>query len=73
MPKIANAVICPDTGKSLENQELIILLRYKIRWMRSTTNDIGRLAQGLKCGIKGTKTIIFIRKSDVPAGHNVTY
>jgi hypothetical protein len=36
MPEMANAVICPDTGKSLKHSELITLLRYKIRWMRST-------------------------------------
>jgi hypothetical protein len=46
---MANAVIFPDTGKSLKQSELIILLRYKTCWMRSTANEIGRLAQGLKC------------------------
>jgi hypothetical protein len=30
MPEMANAIICPD--------ELITLLRYRIRWMRSTAN-----------------------------------
>jgi hypothetical protein len=34
MPEIANAVICPETGKSLKHQELITKLRYKIKWMR---------------------------------------
>jgi hypothetical protein len=38
MPEMANAVIFPDTGKSLKHSELITLLRYKIRWMRSTAN-----------------------------------
>jgi hypothetical protein len=38
MPEMANAVICPDTGKSLKHQELITKLRYKIKWMRSTAN-----------------------------------
>jgi hypothetical protein len=38
MPEMANAVICPDTGKSLKYSELITLLGYKIRWMRSTEN-----------------------------------
>jgi hypothetical protein len=38
MPEMANAVICPDTGKSLKHSELIKLLRYKIRWMISTSN-----------------------------------
>jgi hypothetical protein len=56
MPEIANAVICPDTGKSLRHQELIAMLRYKIKWMRSTANKIRRLYK--------TNTIRFIRKSD---------
>jgi hypothetical protein len=33
VPEIANAVICPETGKSLKHQELITKLRYKIKWM----------------------------------------
>jgi hypothetical protein len=45
MPEMANAVICPDTGKSLKHSELITLLHHKIRWMRSRPNDIGRLTQ----------------------------
>jgi hypothetical protein len=43
MPEMANAVICPETGKSLKHQELITKLRYKIKWMRSTANEINRL------------------------------
>jgi hypothetical protein len=43
LPEMANAVICPETGKSLKHQELITKLRYKIKWMRSTTNEINRL------------------------------
>jgi hypothetical protein len=30
MPEMSNAVICPETGKSLKHQELITKLRYKI-------------------------------------------
>jgi hypothetical protein len=41
--------------------------------MRSTRNEIGRLAQVLKCGIKGTNTIRFIRRTDVPPGRKATY
>jgi hypothetical protein len=73
MPEMSNAVISPDTGKSLKHSELITLLRYKIRWMRSTANEIGRLAQGLKSGVKGTNTIRFIRRTDVPPGRKATY
>jgi hypothetical protein len=43
MPEMANAVICPETGKSLKHQELITKLRYKIKWMPSTANEINRL------------------------------
>jgi hypothetical protein len=43
MPEMANAVICPESGDSLKHQELITMLRYKIKWMRSTANEIRRL------------------------------
>jgi hypothetical protein len=42
-PDMANAVICPETGKSLKHQELITKLRYKIKWMRSTANESNRI------------------------------
>jgi hypothetical protein len=70
---MVNADICTDTGKSLKHSEIITLLRYKIRWMRSTANEIGRLAQGLKRGLKGRNTIRFIIRTDVPPGKKATY
>jgi hypothetical protein len=33
LPEMANAVIFPETGKSLKHKELITKLRYKIKWM----------------------------------------
>jgi hypothetical protein len=65
MSEMANAVICPDTGKSLKHQELITKLRYKIKWMRSTANEINRLYK--------INTIRFIRRSNIPKGRKVTY
>jgi hypothetical protein len=65
LPEMANAVICPETGKSLKHQELITKLRYKIKWMRSTANEINRLYN--------INTIRFIRRSDIPKGRKVTY
>jgi hypothetical protein len=62
---MANAVICPATGKSLKHQELITKLRYKIKWMRSTANEINRLYN--------TNTIRFICMSNIPKGRKVTY
>jgi hypothetical protein len=65
IPEMANAVRCPDTGKSLKNQERIPLLRYKIKWMRSTENEIHRFYK--------TNTIRLIRKSDIPTGRQAAY
>jgi hypothetical protein len=60
LPELANAVICPETGKYLKHQELITKLKYKIKWMRSTANEISRLYN--------TNIIRFIRRSDIPKG-----
>jgi hypothetical protein len=65
LPEMANAVICPETGKSLKHQELITKLRYKIKWMRYTANEINR--------IYNTNTIRSIRRSNIPKGQKVTY
>jgi hypothetical protein len=65
LPEMVNAVICPETGKSLKHQELITKLRYKIKWMRSTANEINRLYN--------MNTIRFIRRSDITKGRKVTY
>jgi hypothetical protein len=64
-PEMVNAVICPETGKSLKHQELITTLRHKTKWMKSTANEINRLYT--------TNTIRFIRRSDIPKGQKVTY
>jgi hypothetical protein len=63
--EMANAVICPETGKSLKHQELITKLKYKIKWMRSTANEINRLYK--------TNKIRFIHRSNIPKGRKVTY
>jgi hypothetical protein len=41
------------------------MLRYKIKWMRSTANEIRRLYK--------TNTIRFIRKSSIPPGCKAIY
>jgi hypothetical protein len=65
LPEMANAVICPETGKSLKHQELITKLRYKIKWMRSIANEINRLYN--------TNTSRVIRISNIQKGRRVTY
>jgi hypothetical protein len=65
MPEMTNAVICPESGKSLKHQKLITMLRYIIKWMRSTAKKIHRLYK--------TNTIRFIHKSSMPPGRKATY
>jgi hypothetical protein len=65
LPEMADAVICPETGKSLKHQELITKLRYKIKWMQSTANEINRLYN--------TNTIRFIRRPNISKGRKITY
>jgi hypothetical protein len=63
LPEMANAVICPETGKSLKHQELITKLKYKIKWMRSTANEINRLYNTntirwiICCGYQGPQRV----------------
>jgi hypothetical protein len=52
LPEMANAVICPETGKSLKHHELVTKLRYKIKWMRSTANEINMYI-GIQKGMYG--------------------
>jgi hypothetical protein len=65
MPEMANAVTCPKTGKSLKHHGLITKLRYKLKRMLSTANEINRLYN--------TNTIRFIQESNIPRGRKVTY
>jgi hypothetical protein len=56
-----------ETNTYLNYCKLIQHPKYKDSWAKSTANEFGRLAQGLKDGrIKGTDTIKFIRKDKVP-------
>ena len=50
------------TGKQMEYRHLIQDSFYKDDWLISSASELGRLAQGLKRGIKGTATIFFITK-----------
>ena len=71
------AVMDQSTGKMMNYRQL---LRHKdptIRkaWELSSANEYRRLADGIGGRVKGTNTIKFIRKTDVPADRrqDVTY
>ena len=45
----------------------------KDTWLKSTANELGRLANGIPNRVRGTDCIVFIHKSQVPPGKKVTY
>ena len=52
--------------KLLESKERLV-------WLRGLSNEWGRLANGNVFGIKGTNTIKFISRNEVPHNQDVTY
>eukprot|EP00804_Cyclotella_cryptica_P016154 CCRYP_004249-RA/>CCRYP_004249-RA protein AED:0.38 eAED:0.38 QI:0/0/0/1/0/0/3/0/604 len=71
----ALAVLDNSTGKLLNYRQLLRHPVYQGDWTISSANEFGRLAQGVGGRIKGTDTIRFIRKSDIPQDRrkDVTY
>ena len=63
---MANAVLDKETGQLLEYRQLIKHPRYKQPWLLSSANKFGRLTQGVGGRIKGTNTIFFVHKHEVP-------
>ena len=71
----ANAVLDQETGELLEYRRLMKHPRYKDVWNKSAADEFGRLAQGIGGRIKGTDTIRFIHKREIPVDRlkDVTY
>eukprot|EP00984_Skeletonema_dohrnii_P002295 scaffold797_cov118-Skeletonema_dohrnii-CCMP3373.AAC.10 len=71
----AMAVMDQETGKMLNYRQLLRDPKYRKDWLISAANEFGRLAQGVGNRVKGTNTIKFIRKEDVPKQRmkDVTY
>ena len=71
----AHEVLNQETGQHLEYHQLLKHPRFREGWNRSASNEFGRLAQGIEGRIKGTDTIRFIHKHEIPADRfkDVTY
>jgi len=71
----ALAVMDKETGQLLNYQQLIRNPKYEKDWNTLAANKFGQLAQGVGSRIKGTNTIKFIQKRDVPRERfkDVTY
>ena len=67
----ANAVTHKISGMAQEYRHLIKSPQRKI-WERSFANELGQLVLGIR-GVKGTYTVIFILKDQVPKDIKVTY
>ena len=50
----------------MEYRHLIGNPRYRAIWRKSYGNELGSLAQGIPGRVKGTDTIFFIDKTDIP-------
>ena len=71
----ANGVLDEESGEVLEYRNLRKHPRYSEDWSISSANEFGRLAQGVGGRIKGTDTIKFISKDNIPEERfkDVTY
>ena len=62
----ALVVMDVETGKVLNYRQLMQSTKDKETWSKSSANKFGRLENGVGGRIKGTNTIKFIHKRDVP-------
>jgi hypothetical protein len=67
----ANHVICEETGKVLQYRALR-QGKDKTVWTNGFCNELGRLSQGWN-DKKGTNTIFFIERGEIPQGRKATY
>jgi hypothetical protein len=64
--KLLNDVLNKDTGELLEMRHLLVNPKYKELWGKFHTTELGRLAQGIPGVSKGTNTIVFIARDEIP-------
>ena len=71
----AMVVMDAESGKLMNNKQLMRHPKYKGKWQVSLINEFRRLANGVGGRIKGTNTIKFIKMQDVPKDRmkDVTY
>ena len=63
----AHTVVDMETGQALEYRQLIRHPKFRDAWNISAANEFSRLAQGVGGRVKGTNTIKFTSKSEVPS------
>ena len=64
--EMLNAILNEETGEIMEYQHIMKSPQYMNLYKNSYSKELGRLAQGIPDVVKGTNTIFFIDKADVP-------
>jgi hypothetical protein len=64
--EMAQAIFDKESGKLLKYRALLTHPKYCKAWTHLSANYFGQLAQGVGTCIKGTNTIFFIAKQDIP-------
>ncbi len=62
----ANKIFDEESGKYLKYWQLLAHPNYKEVWSHLSANEFGCLAQGVGSRIKGTDTIFFVSKQEIP-------
>jgi hypothetical protein len=70
-----HTVLDKTTGHIMEMWHLLVNPKCKELWGESYTKELRHLAQGMSGVSKGTNTIVFMHRKDIPhnCNHNVTY
>ena len=71
-PKHSANHLCREDGKK-ETIDSLLAGKSTKTWSKSLSNEWGRLSRGNDYGVKGTETIDFIYKHQVPPENKVTY
>ncbi len=73
--EIINAVLNKETGEIMEYRHIMKSPKYRNLYKNSYRKELGRLAKGIPDVVKGTNTIFFINRADVPSKRwkDVTY
>jgi hypothetical protein len=61
------AIMDAETGKVLNYRQLMQSQKHKETWSKLSENEFGRLANGVGGRVKGTNTIKFVHRRDVPS------
>jgi hypothetical protein len=69
----ASAVSHPITSRAMEYRQLITDPATRDEWQLLAANKFGRLVQGVRGRVKGTKTITFIPHHEMPNDRQATY